>query len=172
VDQVSASLARRRVVGFIAMIIAVVAVSIGGAGVAFAYWTAGGTGTGSGATGTSVPLSLSAGTPTATLLPGGQTGVVLTMTNPNLATVRISSVTLDTTHGTGGFSVDPAHSGCSLSALSFAAQTNGGAGWTVPGRVGTTNGTVTVSLANALSMTLSAVNECQGAIFTAYLLGS
>jgi hypothetical protein len=162
----------RRIVGVIAMIIAIVVVTVGGAGIAYAYWSAGGAGTGFGAAGTTVPLTLSSGTPTGTLLPGGQTSVILAMTNPNSATVRISSLALDTTQGTSGFSVDSSHSGCTLSTLSFSTQTNGGAGWTVPGKVGTVNGTLAVTLTNSLSMTLAAANACQGATFTVYLLGA
>ena len=154
------------------MIIAIVVVTIGGAGVAYAYWTAGGAGTGIGAAGTTVPITLSTGTPTATLLPGGQTNVVLTMTNPNIARVKVSSLALDTTQGTGGFSVDAGHAGCTLSTLSFTTQTNGGAGWTIPGKVGTTDGTLAVTLTNSLSMSLSAVNACQGATFTVHVLGA
>ena len=154
------------------MILAIVVVTIGGAGVAYAYWTAGGAGTGFGATGTTVPLTLSSGTPTASLLPGGQTGVVLTITNTNSASVKVSSLALDTTQGASGFSVDASHTGCTLTALSFATQTNGGAGWSVPGKVGAVNGTLAVTLPNALSMSLSAVNACQGATFTVYLLGT
>jgi hypothetical protein len=162
----------RKLLGTIAMIVALVVVMIGGAGVAYAYWSAGGAGTGFGANGTTTPLTLSAGTPTGTLLPGGQTSVLLNLTNPNTARVRVSSLALDTTQGTNGFSVDAAHSGCTLSTLSFATQTNAGAGWTVDGKVGTTNGTLSVTLTNALSMSLSAVNACQGATFTVYLLGA
>jgi hypothetical protein len=167
VDEVS-----RKLLGTVAMIIALVVVTVGGAGVAYAYWTASGAGTGFGATGTTTPLTLSSGTPTATLVPGGQTSVVLTMTNPNTAQVKISSLALDTTQGTNGFSVDSSHTGCTLSTLSFATQTNGGSGWTVPGKVGTTSGTLTVTLSNSLSMSLSAVNACQGATFTVFLLGA
>jgi hypothetical protein len=162
----------RRILGMIAMVIAIIVVTVGGAGVAFAYWTAGGAGTGLGAAGSTVPITISAGTPTASLLPGGQTGVVLTMTNTNAATVKISSLALDTTQGTSGFGVDASHSGCTLSTLSFVTQTNGGAGWSVPGKVGAVNGTLAVTLTGALSMSLSADNACQGATFTVYLLGA
>ena len=162
----------RRILGMIAMIVAIVVVTVGGAGVAYAYWTAGGAGTGFGSAGTTVPITLSAGTPTASLLPGGQTSVVLTMTNPNTARVKVSSLALDTTQGTGGFGVDAGHAGCTLSTLSFTTQTNGGAGWTIAGKVGATNGTLAVTLTNSLSMSLSAVNACQGATFTVYVLGA
>jgi hypothetical protein len=60
--------------------------------------------------------------------------------------------------------VDAAHPGCVVSTLSFTTQTNGGAGWTVPG-----NGSLPLTLASALSMSTSAANACQGATFTVYL---
>ena len=37
--------------------------------------------------------------------------MVLTITNPNPASVRVGSLSLDTSQGTGGFAVDGAHSG-------------------------------------------------------------
>jgi hypothetical protein len=162
----------RRVLGIVAMVIAIIVVTVGGAGVAYGYFRAGGAGAGAGATGTTTPITLSSGTPTASLLPGGQTGVVLTMTNSNSASVKVSSLALDTTQGTAGFAVDAGHAGCALSTLSFSTQTNGGAGWTVPAKVGATNGTLTLTLSNALAMSLSAANACQGATFTVYLLAA
>lgn len=151
------------------MIAAAVVVTVGGAGVAYAYWTAGGSGVAAGGTGTTVPITLTTATPTAALAPGGKSSVVLTATNSNLASVQVNSFTLDTTQGTGGFAVDAAHSGCSVSALSFTTQTNGTTGWTVPGKVGSTNGTLSVTLSNALAMSTAASNACQGATFTVYL---
>jgi hypothetical protein len=168
VDEVNRSVART-----LALVIAIVAVTLGGASIAYGYWSAGGVGSGFGATGTTTAqVSLSSGTPTASLLPGGQSDVVLTMTNPNAARVRVSSLALDTTQGTGGFTVDTNHSTCALGALSFATQTNGGSGWSVPGKVGSTNGTLTVTLSSSLAMSVSAVNACQGATFTVYLVAS
>jgi hypothetical protein len=162
----------RRLLGAIAIVIAIIVVTVGGAGVAYAYWSAGGAGSAVGSTGTTVPLTLSSGTPTAGLLPGAGSDVVLTMTNSNSASVKVSSLALDTTQGTGGFSVDSGHAGCALTALSFGTQTNAGAGWTVPGQVGAVNGTLTVTLSAALAMSLSAANACQGATFTVYLLAA
>jgi hypothetical protein len=162
----------RRMLAAIVIVIAVVIVGIGGAGVAYAYWSAGGSGSGAGATGTTVPLTLSSGTPSAGLLPGASSDVVLTITNTNTSSVKVTSLALDTTQGTGGFSVDSGHSGCALTALSFGTQTNGGAGWTVPGKVGAVNGTLTVTLSSALAMSVSAANACQGATFTVYLVAA
>jgi hypothetical protein len=134
------------------------------AGSAIAYWAVSGGGAGSGTTATTSALTLSPGTPTAALVPGGQASVVLTVTNPNLADVRVGSLALDTGQGTSGFAVDGAHSGCVLTTLSFGTQTNAGAGWTVAA-----SGNLSVTLTNALSMTAAAANACQGASFTIYL---
>jgi hypothetical protein len=86
------------------------------------------------------------------------------LNNPNAATVRVGSLALDTSQGTNGFAVDAGHAGCNVNALSFVTQTNGGAGYTVPG-----TGSVSLTLPNAVSMASSAANACQGAAFTVYL---
>jgi hypothetical protein len=135
-----------------------------GAGTATAFWAASGAGSGAAGTGTGRALTLSPATPTAQLYPGGQASVVLTAANPNVASVHIASLGLDTTQGTGGFAVDASHAGCVLTALSFATQTNSGAGWTVPA-----SGSLPITLTGSLSMTSTAANACQGATFTVYL---
>lgn len=134
------------------------------AGAAAAYWSTTGGGAATAATTTTSPLTLTPATPTALLYPGGQTTVVLTVTNPNAAQIRVGSLALDTGQGTGGFAVDGAHAGCGLAPLSFVTQTNAGAGWTVPG-----SGMLSVTLTNALSMGTGAANACQGASFSVYL---
>ena len=130
---------------------------------ASAFWGGGGTGSGSAVTGTTQAVTLSPATATAQLYPGGQAAVEMSITNPNPGGVRVGSLVLEPTQGTGGFAVDGAHSGCVLSTLSFTTQTNAGAGWTVAG------GGTSVTLSNALSMTAGAANACQGASFTVYL---
>lgn len=140
------------------------------AGIALAYWGGAGGGTGTTATGDVVPVSLSVGIPTANLRPGATAHVVLTATNSNGSPVRIDSLSLDTASGTGGFAVDAGHSGCSVAALSFTTQTNGGNGWTIPARVGLVNGALDITLSNAVGMSTSAANACQGATFTVYLV--
>ena len=146
------------------------AVVLAGAGSgAWAYWKSAGSGAGTGGTGTTIAISLGAGTPSAQLYPGGTTSVVLTASNPNRSPVRVGSLALDTTQGTGGFAVDAAHSGCGVTSLGFVTQSNGGAGWTVPGKVGVVNGTLSLTLSGALTMSTAAASACQGAIFTVYL---
>lgn len=133
-------------------------------GVASAYFTAGGSGSGSAGTGTTQDLTLGPATPATQVYPGGQAAVAVTVTNPNPGAVRLESLALDPGQASGGFAVDQAHSGCGVSSLTFAAQNNGGTGWNIPG-----NGSVTLSLVNALTMSTSASAACQGASFTVYL---
>lgn len=141
-------------------------------GAAYAYWGTTGSGGGSSAALVPVAVTLTPATPTAQLYPGSVSDVVLTVSNSNATSAHISTLALDTTQGSSGFAVDSTHSGCTLSSLSYAAQSNGVTGWTVPGKVGSTNGTLAVTLSNALSMTVSAPNACQGATFTVYLAAS
>lgn len=158
--RVSTTAARERVSLVVLLATAIVLV----AGVATAYWRTSGAGAGAAATPSPSALTLAPATPTAQLYPGGQASVVLTVSNPNPGPIRVGSLALATGQGTGGFAVDGAHSGCGLAALSFTTQTNGGAGWTVPG-----SSAVAVTLTNALSMATSAANACQGASFTVFL---
>jgi hypothetical protein len=136
---------------------------------AVALWSGHGHGSGSAATGTTVAVTLSVGVPTATLYPGGNGDVVLTVSNPNDSPAHIGSLSLDTGQGVGGFAVDAGHSGCAPAVLSFTTQTNGGGGWDVPAKVGALDGTLAVTLPNALTMGVGAANACQGASSTVYL---
>ena len=137
---------------------------------AFGFWTGIGGGSASGdSAGSSLEVTLSAGTPGGGLYPGGQTDVALEIANPNPNGVRVGSLSLDMGHGTDGFDVDGAHSGCAVSALAFTTQSNSGAGWSVPPKVGATDGSLDVDLSDALAMSTSAADACQGASFTVYL---
>ena len=158
---------RRRASLFAAMLVLVAAGSIG---VASANWAGSGSGAGSATTGTTLPVTLSSRSSSGQLFPGGQGDVTLTISNPNLAIVRIGSLVLDLGQGIGGFAVDASHSGCATSALSFTTQTNGGTGWNVPARAGAVDGSLAVTLPNALAMGSAAANACQGATFTVYLI--
>lgn len=163
----SAHLSRRLL---LALLLVVPLLVFGGA--ANAYWRAAGAGTGSGAAATTTPVTLSAGSPTANLYPGGSANVMLTVTNSNSSAVHISTLSLATTQGTGGFSVDAGHSGCAVATLSFTTQTNGGAGWNIAAKVGAVDGTLAVTLTNALAMGIGAANACQGATAAVYLTAS
>lgn len=134
------------------------------AGTAVAVWAAGGSGSGSGDTGTAQEVTITPGTPTAQLYPGGTADVMLSLSNPNAFAVTVTSLSLDDLQGTGGFAVDAGHSGCAVTTLTYpSSQDNGGPGWVVPA------GTSTVTLTDALSMSTSAANACQGATFTVYV---
>ncbi|WP_461164542.1 hypothetical protein [Arthrobacter sp. R4-81] len=141
------------------------------AGAAGALWLASGSGSGTGTTAvTASALALTPGaSASGVLYPGGNADVLLTISNPNTAAVHLAALTVDPDQGAGGYAVDPGHSGCALTALAFSSQSNGGAGWTVPGAAGAFNGTLTVTLANGLTMSADANSACQGARFTVFL---
>jgi hypothetical protein len=136
---------------------------------ALAYWSGVGTGTTSVTLPQPLPLSLSVGTPTDALSPGNSGGVALVVDNPNTIQEHITSFTLST-GGSTAISVDAAHAGCDVSVLSFTTATNGGVGWSVPPKVGASDGTLRVNLANSLAMSTAAANACQGAQFTIALV--
>jgi hypothetical protein len=142
------------------------------AATALAYWTVIGAGSASGPVSAVSSLTLSAGTPSSQLYPGASADVALVVSNPNAFTVHISSLTLETAQGSGGFGVDAAHSGCELSALSFTTATNDGSGWTVPAKVGSVEGSLAIDLSGAISMSTSALSACQGASFSIFLKAS
>lgn len=130
------------------------------------YWGSPGTGAGLARTTTALPVTISAGTPTQPLFPTGlrTSDVGVRLTNPNAFPIVVSQLALDPTKGSSGFAVDAAHSACPVASLSYATQTNGGAGWTVPGA-----GSLGVDLTNSLSLAAAAPSSCQGASFTVYL---
>lgn len=153
------------------VIAAAVAVGVVGAATgAYAYWSAnGGGGSGTASVATPANLTISPATPSASLYPGGSTTVVATISNPNPTAAHIPSLVLDTSQGSGGFAVDSSHTGCTtaLAALTFTDQS---AGWDVPAKVGSTNGSLSPTLsATALRMGTGAASACQGAVFTVYL---
>ena len=141
------------------------------AAAAFAWFTGGGGGsaTASSDNPSSVAVTLSAGSPSSSLYPGGNADVAVTLTNANSYPVHVDELSLDTSQGTNGFDVDNDHAtaGCDVSALSFNGPQN--AGWTVPAHQGSTDGSLSVHLSNAVSMASSAADACQGASFTVYL---
>jgi hypothetical protein len=143
--------------------LAAVIVALALSSVAIAYYSSTGQGSSSASVGSPDPLTIAARTPTGSLLyPGASAEVDATVSNPNPFRVRINSLVL----GGGGIAADPGHSGCDTSALHFTSQSNGGNGWDVPAKVGTTDGTLDVALPGAIAMDTTAANACQGATFT------
>jgi hypothetical protein len=153
-----------------AVVLALIAATFSVGGSAVAYWSGAGSGHGIAPTGTDTAVVLSPATPAATLAPGGQTDVALTVSNPNRYPLFVSSLALDPRQGNGGFAVGPANSACDVSTLSFTRQTNGGAGWPVPAMTGDTDGSRQITLFNAISMSLDADDTCQDAVFSVYLV--
>lgn len=149
--------------------VAFVAALVAG-GRAFGYFTASGVGSGAitaaDATGA---LTVSPGVASADLHPGAGGEVALTVANASPTPVRLAALVLDTGRGSGGFSADAGHAGCVNADLSFESQDNDGAGWLVPARVGSTDGTLSLRLADAVSMGEAADDDCQGATFTIYV---
>jgi hypothetical protein len=145
-----------------------VAITLGVAAGAFAYWAGSGSGSATTVLSDAQALHLEPGTPTYQLYPGGDANVVSVVSNPNKFFAQIGRIVLDTTGG-GPFTVDGAHSGCDVSVLSFIAQDNGGAGWRVPPRTGSTDGTLAIDMPAAMKMSVAAANACQGASFTVAL---
>jgi hypothetical protein len=157
---------KRRLIKFGLPIVAVFLI----VGVALAFWTAAGDGSGSGSTASNPQdVTLSGGTASADLIPGGSGDVSVTVDNPNTFPVHVNSLVLDTSQGTNGFDVDSGHSSCVTSVLHFTTQDNSAAGWFVPAKVGSTDGSLPLDLTGALSMDSNAANACQGASFTVYL---
>jgi hypothetical protein len=151
----------------LALLVALIGVALGS--IANAYWGGAGSGQGSGSTTTAAAVVVSTGAPSPTLYPGGHAAVVLTVSNPNGFPVHIAFLTLDTSRGTGGFTADAGHSGCAVSALRFPTQMNHGVGWTLPAKAGAVDGSLSITLTDALSMDVGAADSCQGATFTVAL---
>ena len=143
------------------------------AGGAFAYWTSTGSGSGSATVGNAQAVTITAGvTPTTALYPGTTGDVTVHITNPNLFSVHIGTLAIDPSQPTNGFSASPA--GCNFTgtpALSFTAQTSGGLGWTVPKHT-TSDGVLDLDLTGSIQMNTNAVNACQGATFTVFLVAT
>jgi hypothetical protein len=154
-------MSRKRIVGL--AVSAVIGVSVAAAA-AYAAWTVTGTGSGTASASNAVALTLSAGTPQSSLYPGGSADVDTSVQNSNPFPVHISSISIDATQGSNGFSADAGHSGCNLGSLSFTTATNGGLGWDVAA-----NSTADVDAGGAIAMSGAANDACQGATFTVYL---
>ena len=150
---------RKRLVAAGAVIVGVSVI-----GVAIAAWTTGGSGSGQATAGSATSMTISAGTPGTSLYPTASADVAATASNPNPYKVHVSSVSL------GAISVDSGHSGCNTASLSVTSpQTNSGSGWDVPAKSGAVNGSLALDLTNAISMSNTANDSCQGATFTVAL---
>lgn len=146
------------------LVLGIAIVALSAIGVAIAAWTTGGSGSGQASAGTASSMSISAGTPSSSLYPTASADVAAVISNPNPYTVHVSSIALST------ISVDGGHSGCNTGSVSVTSpQANSGAGWDVPAKSGAVNGTLSIDMANAISMASTANDSCQGATFTVAL---
>jgi hypothetical protein len=154
-------MSRRRLAKLILPVAAVLAL----ASAASAYLTTIGSGAGSGSVNVRLSaITVTGATATQSMLPtGSPTGDLnVTLNNGNSSSVHISSLALDTTQGSSGFSANAG--GC---ALSFTTQNNGGSGWTIPA-----NGMLPVDLTNSVTMGTTAATSCQGQSFNVHLKAS
>ena len=135
------------------------------AAAAAAYSTLGGAGEGTVSAETVASVTLTPGAATTDLYPGTTGDVAVSIVNDNTYRAFVGSLVLDTTQGTNGVSVSGGEPGCDPDALSYATQSNGGAGWFVPA-----GATLDLDLPNAVSLATDAASECQGATFVVYLL--
>jgi len=154
---------KRRLRKLIVPVVFVLALASG----ASAFLTATGSGSGSGGVNVTVqPVQIAAASPNSqSLLPTGVASgdVKATIANPNGFPVHIASLSLDTGQGSSGFSANAVS--C---ALSFATQSNGGNGWTIPAS-GQAGNPLTVELTSSLTMGTGAANSCQSQTFTVYV---
>jgi hypothetical protein len=148
------------------LVIAVVATIVigAGSGVAYAYFTSSGAGTGSTSTGSMQALTFAiAGTPSASLLPGGPAGdVTLKVVNPNNFAVSLTAVVLQSG---GAITFDSGHSGCTTTNSNPLVTLNVPSGdlpINIPVPI-PANSAQSIDLANAVTMDVSATSNCQGA---------
>jgi hypothetical protein len=130
----------------------------------FAAWTSNGTGSATTKAGSSQELSTvdASASTSATLYPGVNGDVKLTISNPNAFAVRVTNVALNGTNA--DITPDGGHASCDPTGVSFTNQT--GLTIDVPGKSGGTNGSATATLAGAASMSNASADGCQGATFT------
>jgi hypothetical protein len=153
------------------ILLAATAITIAVAAAAFASWRGGGNGDATIVLPNIQSVTLQPGTQTAQLYPGGDSSVSVVLSNPNSTFIQVGSIVLDP-GAPQPFAVDSNHSGCAVSALSFVAQDNGGAGWRIPPRAGSTDGSLAIDMPAAMKMSVAAANACQGATFTVQLKAS
>lgn len=143
---------------------------VGSAAVAVAYWSGTGTGSISERVDNSHALVLVPGVAMPDLYPGGSGSVTVRVDNPNPVQVLVPKLQLDTSQ-VAPVEVDAAAraAGCDSGSLVFGEQDNGGAGWFIPPQIGSVDGTRTIQLENALSMSIDAADACQSARFVVHL---
>lgn len=94
---------------------------------------------------------------------GGGVSTALSLDNNRSVQLHVSTLSLDTSQGSGGYTADSGHSACSPSSaqLGFTPQSTG---WTLEPMSSTA-----VTLGSAITMGAGSPSSCQGASFTVYL---
>ncbi|MEP6560880.1 MAG: hypothetical protein ABJD68_07375 [Nakamurella sp.] len=147
------------------VIVAAAALTIGGAGAAFAYWTAGGTGDGEATTGNTVDFAFSFGAVDGDLIPGGAGQTVeFTVSNPAEGPQYLTSITVTIADDQGIQWVPPTN--CAFSAYHAAVTTAPTPG--IIASAGSFNGVVTVTLDN----TVLNQDACKGEIVPLHLVAA
>ena len=137
------------------LLTALLVASLVGAATAAAWWSGTGTGVGSSTTGSAVALTTTAAPPSGTaLVPGGTAPLVLTVTNPNVVPVTVTSVQLDTGRPVA---VTGAVGACAAPPLVVSVTTS----IALPA-----GSTATVSVPAAVTLGVAAPSGCQGGTFT------
>jgi hypothetical protein len=137
---------------------------LSGAGLAFAYWTAGGAGDGEAQTGTSVDFSIAANPAVGTISPGGAGQTVdFTVTNPGPGILQLSDVTVIMASETGVPWVPSG--GCDIADYTASVTTQ---------PVGEIQAGDSVDGQATVTLTNTAVNQdaCQGQAIPLYLTAS
>ena len=132
---------------------AVAVLVVGVVGLVYAAWVTNGTGSGYAKASTAQSLTTSAVVPTATLYPGADGNVQVTINNPNSFPVRVTAIS-----GNGAITAAGGTGTCTASQVTFTNQS----GLTID--IAATNSTTT--LTNAAHMASNADDGCQGATFT------
>jgi hypothetical protein len=160
--------AARRSARAVALLVATSVVMTGG--VAYAFWTTTGSGTGGAAAGSATALTFTPGTVnTNVLYPTGTGDVVITVTNPNPFVVQVDSLTLPATAATSftNAGLTTPNSSCDTggTGVTWSYATKSLSGVVVQKRVGSTNGTLTLTLTGGASMSNASDTTCQNAFF-------
>ena len=146
-------------------IFALAALAFAAAGLA--YFKATGTGQGSAQPANVQDLTVSPAAPSGSALyPGGSADLAATVHNPNVGPVQIHSFVLDLSQGGGTGITDDKSPDCPASSVTFngpALHDGGLTDFVFP------TGDTTLTLTNALTMSITAPDACQGATFTVYL---
>lgn len=142
------------------LVIALIAAVLLGAGVAGAAWLVEGTGPGTTKAATAVALTVTAGSPSATLTPGGSGPVSAMVSNPNPFPVQLLSARIGTVAAaplTGKT--------CAASNVTATTPITLATPVTLPANSGPT----AITVPAALQMLTTAEDGCQGATFTVQL---